>query len=121
MTIFCRAKKIPPYMEGEETIVTPKMSTEARFQSSLISKLRKRFEGCVILKNDANYIQGIPDLLILYRDRWAALECKRSSRSPHRPNQDYYVELLNRMSFAAFIYPENEEEILNAMEHTFGA
>lgn len=99
--------------------MTRKMSLESRFQSSLISHIRERFEDCVILKNDANYIQGIPDLLILYRDRWAALECKRSKDASHRPNQDYYIETFNRMSFGAFVYPENEREILDALENAF--
>lgn len=71
------------------------------------------------MKNDSSYIQGIPDLIILFNDKWAALEVKKSEDAPHRPNQDYYVELMDRMSFAAFIYPENKEEILNELQHTF--
>ena len=65
---------------------------------------------CIIQKEDPEYIQGIPDLLILYKDRWATLETKKSKDEPHQPNQDYYVEELSRMGFAAFIFPENEEE-----------
>lgn len=73
----------------------------------------------MILHLDATEIQGIPDLLILYEDRWAALEVKKSANATHRPNQDYYVDLMNRMSFAAFVYPENREEILHELYRYF--
>lgn len=92
---------------------------ESKFQSILIKELKERFKGCVVVKNDANYMQGIPDLTIYYGNRWAMLETKRSEDAPHRPNQDYYVSLFNSMSYAAFIFPENKEEILNEMEQTF--
>lgn len=94
---------------------------ESRFQSKLIDKLRLMFPGCIILKNDAGYLQGIADLLILWNEHWAALECKRSADAPHRPNQDYYIDKMNDMSFACFIYPENEEEILNEIQEAFRA
>lgn len=86
---------------------------ENKFQAGLIKELRERLPGCVVLKNDPEYIQGIPDLLILYGDKWAALECKRSKDAHHQPNQNYYVEKLGSMSYANFIFPENREEILN--------
>ena len=89
---------------------------ENKFQSDLIKEIESRFPGCLIMKNDPNYIQGIPDLLILYKDKWASLECKKSEKSKHRPNQDYYVEKMNDMSFSAFIFPENKEEVLNDLE-----
>ncbi len=89
---------------------------ERNFQASLIKELKSIFPGAVVLKNDPNYIQGFPDLLILYRDRWAALECKRSSSASSRPNQRYYVDLLNQMSYSAFVCPENKEEILNELQ-----
>ena len=92
---------------------------ESKFQSILIKELKERFKGCVVVKNDANYMQGIPDLTIYYGNRWAMLETKRSEDAPHRPNQDYYVSLFNDMSYAAFIFPENKEVILNEMEQTF--
>ena len=92
---------------------------ESTFQSNLINKIKNRFEGCVVMKNDANYRQGAPDLLILYKDKWAALECKRSKNASHQPNQDYYVNQWNKMSFASFIFPENEEDVLNAMDRSF--
>ncbi len=92
---------------------------ERMFQRELISDLKARFDGCIVLKNDANYIQGIPDLLVLHKDKWAMLETKRSAREPRQPNQTYYVEKLNRMSFAKFIYPENKEEVLNDLQQSF--
>lgn len=89
---------------------------ESQFQRQLIRDIKERFPGCIVLKNDANYIQGIPDLIVLYEDHWAALECKRSAKEHHQPNQDYYVDLMNDMSYAAFIFPENKEEVLNELQ-----
>lgn len=89
---------------------------ERDFQAKLIKELKVIFKGCIIVKNDPNYIQGIPDLLILYNDRWAALEVKKSATAHHQPNQEYYVDLMDQMSFAAFIYPENKEEILYELQ-----
>lgn len=95
------------------------MKRESRFQRDLISELEQRFPGCIVLKNDPDYIQGIPDLTILYRDRWASLECKRSEEAEKQPNQEYYVERMDDMSFSRFIYPENKGEVLHDLEHTF--
>lgn len=94
---------------------------ENEFQRKLVKELKSLFPGCVVMKADANQHQGIPDLVILYNNRWAALECKRSKDASHRPNQDYYVDKMNRMSFSAFIYPENKEEILDELETFFVA
>lgn len=91
---------------------------EKKFQADLIKELRQRFPGCIILKNDANYLQGIPDILILHGDRWGALENKKSSRARKQPNQDYYIESMNQMSFASFISPENKEEVLDALQQS---
>lgn len=93
--------------------------TENRYQAKLIKKLKIRFPGCVILKNDSGYRQGILDLTILWQKYWASLETKRSATAAKRPNQEYYVKKLDEMSFAAFICPENEEEVLNALEQAF--
>lgn len=94
---------------------------ESKFQANLIKKIKNRFEGAIVLKNDSSYIQGIPDLLILWHERWAALECKKSETASRQPNQEYYVSLMDDMSFAAFIYPENEEDILDAIQRSFEA
>lgn len=92
---------------------------ESNFQSQLIKDLEKRFPGCSIIKNDANYIQGICDLLILFNDKWAMLEVKRSKNAKKRPNQDYYVNKFGKMSYASFIFPENKEEVMNELEQSF--
>ena len=93
--------------------------TESQFQAKLIKELKLRFPGCIVLKNDSSYMQGIPDLLILYRNKWAALECKQTAKSSHRPNQDYYVEMMNNMSYSNFIFPENKEAILDDLGRLF--
>ena len=93
---------------------------ERDFQAKLIKELKRRFPGCIVMKNDSCYIQGIPDLVILYKDKWAALECKKSANAKRRPNQEYYVGLMDEMSFSRFICPENKEEVLNELQQTFG-
>ncbi len=92
---------------------------ESVYQSRLIRELRERFPGCVILKNDTAYLQGIPDLTIFWGHLWAMLEVKASADAPVQPNQEYYVELMDGMSFAAFIHPENEAEVLRELEYAF--
>lgn len=92
---------------------------ESKFQANLVKELKQLFTGCIVMKNDSSYIQGIPDLLILYNNKWAALECKKTARASHRPNQDYYVGLMDKMSFAKFISPENKEEVLHALQQAF--
>ena len=92
---------------------------ENRFQAELIKTLKKRFPGCIVMKNDSGYIQGIPDLIILYEDKWAALECKKSGKASKRPNQEYYVNLMDEMSFSRFISPQNKEEILDELQQAF--
>ena len=92
---------------------------ERQYQAKLIDKIHHLFPGCVILKNDTSYRQGIPDLTILFKNTWAVLEVKADAKSPSQPNQEYYVELLHKMSFSAFIYPENEEEVLNGLQRAF--
>ena len=92
---------------------------ENRFQSDLIHELKERFPGCMVLKNDSGYLQGIPDLLILHGKHWAALECKKDPKARHQANQDYYVQKMNSQSFARFIDPTNKEEVLNELQQTF--
>lgn len=92
---------------------------EREYQAKLIQKIKLMFPGCVILKNDTEYMQGIPDLLILWEDKWAMLEVKRSERARDQPNQRYFVRELDQMSFAAFIFPENEEEVLDELQQAF--
>lgn len=92
---------------------------ESKFQANLIIELKQMFPGCIVLKNDSGYIQGIPDLTVLYKNRWAMLECKKFRTANVQPNQKYYVALLNSMSFSAFISPENKEEILDELRNHF--
>lgn len=92
---------------------------ERKFQKNLIKEIKKRFEGCIVCKLDPRYIQGIPDLLILYGPRWATLEVKRSEHAPHRPNQDHFVKMMDKMSFSRFVSPQNKERVLNELESAF--
>lgn len=92
---------------------------ERDYQRKLIKKLKEKFPGCLIVKNDAQLKQGIPDLLILYKDKWVALEVKVSATAHHQPNQDIYVERMNEMSYASFIFPENEEQVFKELEEVF--
>lgn len=94
---------------------------ESKFQKGLIDEIKERLPGCIVMKNDSSYIQGIPDLTVLYQNKWASLEVKKSASAAHRPNQDYYVNTMNDMAFSAFIFPENREEVMNGLiEHFCG-
>lgn len=95
------------------------MGLERDFQRKLIRAIRERFSGCIVLKNDPDYIQGIPDLTVFYEDKWATLEVKKSASAARRPNQEHYVRRMNEMSFSAFIFPENKEEVLNELAKHF--
>lgn len=92
---------------------------ESKFQSILKKEIKEKFPGCIVTKLDSGDIQGIPDLLVLYENKWATLENKKSSKSSHRPNQDYYVEKMNDMSFSRFVYPENKEEVMEDLKKYF--
>lgn len=100
--------------------MSPTNRLESTFQAELIAELKERFPDCIVLKNDSGYIQGIPDLLILWGDRWAALECKASINARLQPNQAWYITSMNAMSYASVICPENREEVLDAIATTFG-
>lgn len=97
------------------------MKKESKFQGDLRKEIEKRFPGAMVLKNDSSYVQGIPDLTVFYKDKWATLEVKRSyeDRKKPRPNQEKYVERMNNMSFSRFIYPENKEEVLDELQRLF--
>lgn len=92
---------------------------ENRFQANLKRELAEMFPGCFVFKLDPNDFQGIPDLLVIYKDKWAILECKRAPKANRQSNQGYYVDLFDRMSFARFIYPENKEEVLYELQRAF--
>ena len=93
---------------------------ENAYQAKLIKKLKAMYPDAIVLKGDANRIQGICDILVLRGNTWVGLECKRNAKAPHRPNQDYYVDKMNQMSYASFIFPENEEEILDEVQRALG-
>lgn len=89
---------------------------ESKFQAQLIRDIKKLLPGCLVLKNDPDYIQGIPDLTVLYGERWAFLECKRSEHEHRQPNQQYYISKAMGMSYGSFVYPENKREVLNELQ-----
>lgn len=94
---------------------------ESKFQSNLIKEIKERLPGSIVLKNDSSYLQGVPDLLVLHKDKWATLEVKNSANAKHQPNQDYYVEKMNSMSFSRFIFPENKDTIMNELIEKFNS
>ena len=94
---------------------------ENKFKTKLIKELKDMFPGYIIVHLDPTECQGIPDLLILYKDKWATLECKRNSKASHRPNQEYYVNKMDEMSFSRFVYPENKEAVLDELQQSFEA
>ena len=92
---------------------------ESAFQAKLIQEIKKQFPGAIVLKNDPNYIQGFPDLTVLYKDRWAVLEIKQSEKASHQPNQDFYILQADKMSVGRFVYPENMMEVLDDLARAF--
>lgn len=96
------------------------MAKESVFQSNLKKELKSMFPGCIITKLDSGDIQGIPDLLILYKNKWATLENKKHAKATRQPNQEYYVDKMNKMSFSRFIYPENKDTVLSELRELFG-
>ena len=97
----------------------PNKKLERDFQRGVVKDIKNMFEGCIVTKLDPSHTQGIPDLLVLHKDKWATLECKRNAKAERQPNQEYYVNKMNEMSFSRFIYPENKEEVLNELRETF--
>ena len=89
---------------------------ERDFQRELIAEIKRRFPGAFVMKNDPSYIQGVPDLTVLIGDQWFELEVKDSLKAKYRPNQPYYIRLLNEMSYAARVTPENMEDVLNEIQ-----
>lgn len=97
----------------------PRETGRTGFKRKLVQELELLFPGCWIISNNANDMPGVPDLLILYKNKWAMLEAKASAKSSHRPNQPYYVDMFDTMSFARFVYPENVEEVLYDLQQAF--
>jgi hypothetical protein len=94
---------------------------ERDYQAALIKRIIRFFGGpdiCRVVINDPNLPgqQGIPDLTVYIGNRWALLEVKASEKSKLRPNQQYWVDKWSEVTFCSFIYPENEEEVLRALQ-----
>ena len=106
-----------PNKKGESLCMARSSRLESGFQDKLRDELKELFPGCMIFKMDQ--VQGIPDLLILYKNKWAALECKQFSKAKKQPNQEYYVDLMNKMSFSRFINPQNKEEVIRELQQAF--
>lgn len=92
---------------------------ENKFQAKLIKEIKDMFPECIVMKNDASYIQGIPDLLVLHGNKWASLECKKNANAAKQPNQEYYVGRMDSMAFSRFICPENKDEVLDELHLYF--
>lgn len=92
---------------------------ENKFQANLIKELKGAFPECIVMKSDAGYIQGVPDLLVLHKNKWASLEVKKDANAKRQPNQEYYVGKMNEMSFSRFIYPENKDAVLDELRLYF--
>jgi hypothetical protein len=97
---------------------------EGRFKEKLIKDIEKEFPGCIVTKLEADYKNGIPDVLILHKNKWASLECKKDKNevTKERPNklaQDHYVSTMDNMSFSRYVYPENKKEVLNELKVHF--
>ena len=92
---------------------------ERDFQHEVIEKLKELFPDCIVLKNDPTYLQGIPDLSVFFKNKWAMLEVKKSKDEPFRPNQDFYIRWADNMSFSRVIFPENIERVLSDLSIFF--
>ena len=92
---------------------------ESKFQKELMDEVKDLFPGCLVIKNDSSYIQGFPDWTIFYKDKYAVLEVKRSKGAKKQPNQEYYVNKLDSMSFSRIVYPENKDEVLSNLQDYF--
>lgn len=108
-------------MLGSHKKIVETNMNEIQYKRKLIKKLRELLPGCFVLQPDPRHLQGLPDIIILYNDTWAMLEIKISEDANVQPNQDYYVKMFGNMSFASFINPGNEEEVLSDLQQTFGS
>jgi hypothetical protein len=97
-----------------------RLTPEGRFKERLLERLEREFPGCMILWGNSAMRQGIPDILVLYKHHWAMLEAKKSENAEHQPNQDFYVDILDDMSYAAFVFPENLEGVISDLQRAFG-
>ena len=92
------------------------MRRETKFKKMFKKKLKRLYPECIIVEADPTYFWSVPDVYFFLGSFWAALEFKRTEGSSRRPNQEYWVEVLDKMSFARFVYPGVEEEVLSELE-----
>ena len=96
---------------------------ESEFRKAFLEEVQNRIDplnkGFLFFLNASNAFRSFPDIVILGSHKWAALEFKKSKRASHQPNQEYYINKLNEIGYASFVYPENAEEILNDLEELF--
>lgn len=86
---------------------------ENEFQMGLKKKIKEALPGAIVLKNNPNDILGIPDLTILGTNgKYAVLECKRATDANKQTLQDYYIDKFSENAYAAFVSPENENEVI---------
>lgn len=94
---------------------------ESKFQKEFTDALEEKFPGCLIIKGNSSYRQGLPDWLMLHQDNWAAFEIKRNKNAKRSDSQSYYVNKMNDMSYASFVDPENYREVISEVQQTLGA
>ena len=97
---------------------------EGDFKSKLIQRIENEFPGCIVTKLETDYKEGLPDVLVLHKNKWATLEAKKDKSEVTKPRrnkmqQDYYVATMDKMSFSRYVYPENQEEVLNELKLHF--
>ena len=116
---FSKRRRLMKKTKLQDKIYKSSDKLEKQFQKEVIRDLKNEFENSIVTKLDSGHTQGIPDLLILYGNKWATLECKKSKKAHRQPNQEYYVNKMNNMSFSRFIYPENKEEVFDELHKAF--
>lgn len=121
--------RFPPNAVVEETKVTHPPLFFWRFEM-LESEIKADFKQCikdnifygdmVHLVEPKTYQRSEPDLYILGHGRkWAAIEFKTAVDADRQPQQDRRMAILNHMSFARFVYPDNAVEVLDELEKLF--
>ena len=82
-------------------------------------KIKKRlnlFPNSYHFTKEAVSLRVIPDIIGCSNGKFFALEVKASRNSNKTEMQKHILEKIKRAgSFASFIYPENEEEVLTAL------
>lgn len=112
-----------PLIFVERGPVVPRRERE--YQPGLIKRIENLFKvkfQVEVYVRKIDIQQGWPDLLILAPGFWALLEVKKeepTSADDFEPNQEWWIEEFDSMSFSACIYPENEQEVLHALKEAF--